>query len=114
MKLLLLAFCSLFLFACQSENISSNNPNLEIEEPKEEPTQDATGEFTAQIISLNENNAIVLAEDLSGYPGGAEISVFLPGGGDWEIGDVVLVEYEGGFMESHPMQIDQKSLKKVK
>ncbi|WP_225742813.1 YobA family protein [Marinilactibacillus sp. Marseille-P9653] len=93
MKLLLLTICSLVLFACQSEG--------------------ATGEFIAKIISLNENSAVVLAEDLSGYPGGAEISVSLSEGEDWEIGDVVRVEYKGGFMESHPMQIDQKNVEKI-
>lgn len=113
MKLLLLTICSLFLFACQSEDAASNRPDIEIEAPREEPIQDSTGEFIAKIISLNENDTVVLAEDLSGYPNGAEISVSLPAGEDWETGDAVRIEYEGGFMESDPMQINQKSVEKI-
>lgn len=113
MKLLLVTLCSLFLIACQPEDAVLNKPDIEIETPKEEPIQDTAGEFIAEIISLNKNSAVVLAENLSGYPNGAEISVSLPEGEDWEIGDVVRVEYEGEFMESHPMQIKQKSIEKV-
>ncbi|MEC6748792.1 hypothetical protein VXN63_09560 [Marinilactibacillus sp. XAAS-LB27] len=113
MKFLLLTLCSLILIACQSKDSSLNQSDIETEVSKQKPIGDTTGEFVAEIVSFDENSAVVLAEDLSGYPNGSEISVSLPEGEGWEIGDVVRVEYAGGFMESHPMQIKQKSIKKV-
>jgi hypothetical protein len=115
MKTLFIIICFGFLVACTpQEDVEEPNPG--IEEPDiEEPIDQETHTFTAEIISIHENGAsgVVLSEDIAGYPSGAEISVSLTEEEEWEVGDQVRVEHEGPFLESHPIQIQQVDIEKI-
>ncbi|PRY83415.1 hypothetical protein [Alkalibacterium olivapovliticus] len=112
MNRLVLLIGTLFLFSCQSEVDKLNQPDTESPDSNNQ-NDESTDVFTAEIMEINGDSAVVFAEDIEAYPSGANISISLPEEEEWQVGDVLRVEHNGFFMESDPLQIGQISVEKV-
>lgn len=95
------------LFACQ------NSTDKEVTTPPEEDViVDAA--FTGTVEELNQSMAIILIEEGDILNSGNRVSVDVSSADEpIEVGDQVRVGYEGGVMESYPLQINMTFVEKI-
>lgn len=105
--MLCLVLAAVSIIAC-SNAPDRGDGNDTVDTPMETVT------FSGTIIELNENAAIVEPFEGEAIRGSADkISVNLQGYGEFEIGDEIIVEYDGSVMESYPAQVNVLGVSKV-
>lgn len=117
------SFVSFLLIGCGSEEAGEQNDLPSIEEPTENQQADDQSSddlyeydeenppsFTGEIVEIygDDHRGATVESESAGW-----ISVNLSNDEEWEVGDLVRVEFTGVFWESHPALIDQLSIEKI-